>query len=566
MNSGLQRRFSSLNVLAVVLAGLVAMPILGVLLNIGSESTEIWSHLAATVLPRYVQNSLVLMIGVAVVTTVVGTGTAWLVAMCRFPGRGVAEWALILPFAVPAYVMAYAYTDFLQVTGPVQALFRDLTGLSVRGYWFPEIRSLGGAVFLLSFAFYPYVYLTVRAAFLAQSDSVMDAARTLGASPFQAFRRVALPLARPALAAGVALALMETLADFGAVSHFAVQTFTTGIYRAWFSMGDRVAASQLAALLLVFVLVLLTAERAARRQARYHQTSGRYKAQARIALTGWRGIAASVACFAPVVLGFVLPAAILVELWLKTGLAIPLGRYWELIANTMMLAVIAGVLAVILAVLLGYAARGGGRPERAAVLIAGTGYAIPGSIIAVGVLIPLTAFDNALDGWLRSSFGVSTGLLLTGSIAALIFGYLVRFLAVALQTIEAGLAKITPAMDAASASLGKNRFETLLGVHAPLLRGSLLAAFLLVMVDVMKELPATLIMRPFNYDTLAVQAYNFASDERLAEAALPSLTIVLAGLVPVIVLSRLIARSRPGARADTDRHMPRNGHEPLIVS
>lgn len=566
MNSGLQQRFSSLNILAAVFAGLVAMPVVGVLLNIGSETTEIWSHLAATVLPRYVQNSLILMAGVALATLIMGTGTAWLVVMCRFPGRGVAEWALILPFAVPAYVMAYAYTDFLQVTGPVQTLLRDLTGSPVRGYWFPEIRSLGGAMFLFSFAFYPYVYLTARAAFVAQSESVMGAARSLGASPYQAFRRVALPLARPALAAGVALALMETLADFGAVSHFAVQTFTTGIYRAWFSMGDRVAASQLAAILLVFVLVLLTAERAARRQARYHRTSGRDTAQENFVLTGWRGIAASAACFLPVVLGFALPAAILIDLWLETGLSIPLARYSELIANTMVLAVTAGVLAVVLAVLLGYVARGGGRPERAAVLIAGTGYAIPGSIIAVGVLIPLTAVDNALDGWLRSSFGVSTGLLLTGSIAALIFGYLVRFLAVALQTVEAGLAKITPSMDAASASLGKSRLETLLLVHAPLLRGSLLAAFLLVMVDVMKELPATLIMRPFNYDTLAVQAYNFASDERLAEAALPSLTIVLAGLVPVIVLSRLIARSRPGTRPDTDRPTSRDGHEALIVS
>lgn len=526
---------------------LICVPVITVVYHLTLPAGETWGHLAATVLPRYVQNTLWLMLAVGIGTLIGGVGTAWLVVMCRFPGRRLFEWALILPLAMPTYVIAYVYTDFFQVSGPVQTAIRALTGWSARDYWFPEIRSLGGAMVLFSLTLYPYVYLAARAAFVQQCACVLEAGRTLGCSPGAAFSRIALPMARPALAAGVALVLMETLAEFGAVSYFGVQTFTTGIYRAWFSLGDRVAAAQLSTMLLAFVVMLLLVEHLTRRGARYFDTSRQVRALSRYELAGWRRWAATGFCLVPVVLGFALPAGILVGLaW--DGAAGQIGaRSLVLISNSVTLAAVTAVLAVGLGLMLAYGMRRSTAAiPQAAGRVAGLGYAIPGSIVAVGVLIPAAAFDNALDGWLRQTFGISTGLLLTGSIAALVFAYLVRFLAVSLRTIQGGLERITPSMDAAAATLGAGRLRTLARVHVPMLRGSLLAAFLLVFVDVMKELPATLIMRPFNYDTLAVQTYNLAADERLAEAAVPALAIVLVGLIPVIMLSNLIARSRTG--------------------
>lgn len=538
--------------LLVLVLLLVGLPVATVAAHLFLPSQGNLGHLAATVLPGYVRNSLLLAVGVGCGVAVVGTGAAWLVAMHEFPGRRLFEWALVLPLAAPTYVLAYAYTDFLQVSGPVQGLLRELTGLGPRDYYFPPIRSPGGAVAVFVLALYPYVYLSARAAFLQQCECVVEAARTLGCTPFAAFRRVALPAARPAIAAGVALALMESLAEFGAVSYFGVQTFTTGIYRSWLSFGDRVGAAQLAAMLLIFVGLLLHVERASRRQARYHDTSRRVRPLGIQRLRGGRAGLAVLACALPVLLGFVVPVAILV------GLAAPEPgtRELRLLANSLGLASLTALLAVGLALAIVYALRGGaGMATRAAATIAGLGYAIPGSIVAVGVLIPLAALDRTLDGLMREHFGIATGLLLTGSLTALVFAYLVRFLAIAQQTLGAGLARITPSMDAAAATLGADRRRTLLAVHAPLLRGPLLTAFLLVFVEVMKELPATLIMRPFNFDTLAVAAHNFAADERLAEAAWPALAIVAAGLVPVILLSRLIGRSRPGAAA-TRRDAP----------
>ncbi|WP_188873739.1 ABC transporter permease [Iodidimonas muriae] len=526
---------------------LIGLPVTTVVAHLFMAGGDSWAHLMATVLPRYIANSLWLVMGVGLGTFLVGTGAAWLVTLFDFPGRRQFEWAMILPLSVPAYVLAYAYTDFLQVAGPVQSLLRDLTGWGPRDYWFPEIRSLGGAIWLFVLALYPYVYLAGRSAFLQQSECVVEASRTLGCTSWTAFIRVALPLARPALAAGVALACMETLADFGAVSYFGVQTFTTGIYRTWFSFGDRVAAAQLASLLLGFVALLLLAERISRKGARYHETSRRIRPLGIQKLFGWRAALAAFVCFLPLLFGFVLPGAILVTLALDVGDAQLGGRYLGLIRNSVSLAALTAALAVVLALAISYMMRTNrSAVARSTAWIAGLGYAIPGSIIAVGVLIPLAWFDNRLDAFMRSQFDLSTGLLLTGSITALVFAYLVRFLALAQQTTRAGLEKITPSMDAAAATLGAGRFQALRKVHAPLLKGPLLTAFLLVFVEVMKELPATMIMRPFNFDTLAVQAHNLAADERLAEAATPALTIVIVGLIPVVILTRLIGQSRPG--------------------
>lgn len=541
-------RFSPLVVAAVLVGALLILPIAAVAIHSLAPGQGTWAHLAATVLPSYVGNTLWLVVLVGAGVVVVGVPAAWMVAMCEFPGRRMFEWALVLPLAAPSYVAAYAYTDFFQPAGPVQTALRALTGWQVGDYWFPDIRTLPGAVVMFVAVLYPYVYLLARAAFLEQSAFMIEAARALGCSAWDAFVRVAVPLARPAIVAGMALALMETLADFGTVAYFGVPTFTVGIYRAWFALNDPVAAAQLSLALLLFVAALIATERWSRGQARYFQTAGRAKPLPRYVLRGRRAALAVLACALPLLFGFLGPTAILAGLTFA-GEGAGLGaRFAGLAANTLTLAVLTAILAVVVSLLLAYAHRlHPGRWTDGAATLAGMGYAMPGSIIAVGALIPLGAFDNAVDSWMREMFGISTGLLLTGTVAALVFAYLVRFLAVSLQTIEASLAKITPSMDGAARTLGARPERVLMRVHAPLLRPSLLAALLIVFVDVTKELPATLLLRPFNFDTLAVHAYNLAADERLTEAAAASLGIVAAGLLPIIVLARAAARTRTEA-------------------
>ena len=484
------------------------------------------------------------MIGVVVL----GAATAWIAATCDFPGRGVFEWVLLLPLAMPAYIVAYAYTDALQFAGPVQTALRETFGWRRGDYWFPEIRSLAGGAFVFSVVLYPYVYLLARTAFLARTASMIDAARSLGLTPWQTWWQVNIPLARPAIAAGALLALMETLADYGASAYFGLQTFTVAIYRAWFSLGDRIAASQLAAVLLLLVLGILVIERRARGRARFFTPTASQRPAGRAALRGWAAAGAFTACLVPVLLGFVLPIVLLLRLLLPAWSAVDWSRYLHWLANTLGIAVAGAVVVLVTVMGLAYAARAADRGApamlvRASVRLMSLGYALPGAVVAVGILIPLATFDNALDGMLKSAIGIGTGLLLTGSVFALLYGYLVRYFAVAYQSVEAGLSRITPTMDASARSLGSSTFDTFARVHLPILAPSVLAAVLLVFVDVMKELPATLVLRPFNFDTLAVVAYQMASDERLAEAALPALTIVAAGVLPVVLLSRAIAHA-----------------------
>jgi iron(III) transport system permease protein len=534
-------RLGWLGWVSVATAGLVLAPITAVVWNIFLPSQTTWSHLLSTVLPSYIWNTLVLMLLVAAGVTSCGVISAWLVTAYSFSGRRTLEWGLVLPLAMPAYVMAYAYTDWLQAAGPVQAALREITGWQVREYWFPEIRSLPGAAAMLSFALYPYVYLLARAAFLDQSRTTIEAARLAGYGAWGTFWHVAFPLARSGIVAGTALALMEALADFGTVSYFAVNTFTTGIYRAWLSLGDPVAAGQLATCLLVFVLAMLSLERMHRGGARY---AGKRTPMPSQILRGWPAAVAFALCAAPVTFGFLVPVGVLLTLAANEPEAQFGARIYSLVANTFTLSGVTAVAAVAVAVLLAYAARTMKSPlvhgaNRLAVL----GYALPGAVIAVGILLPLGKVDNALAAWMDQQFGVKTGLLLTGSITALIYAYLVRFLAVAFHTVEAGLTRVTPSMDDAARSLGLSPARTLARVHVPILWGSLATAGLLVFVDVMKELPATFAMRPFNFDTLAVEAYNLAKDERIAEAAVPSLLMVGIALLPLILLSRQIARS-----------------------
>jgi iron(III) transport system permease protein len=531
---------------ATAAAALVSAPILSLCAAMLAGGTrETWRHLASTVLPEYVASTLWLCGGVGVGTATVGVLTAWLVTMHDFPGRRFFEWSLVLPLAVPAYVMAYVYTDLLQFTGPVQTWLRASFGWRGGDYWFPDVRTLPGAVTMFVFVLYPYVYLLARTAFLEHATGMFEVGRSLGLGPWRAFFRVSLPLARPAVAAGTALALMETLADFGTVAYFGVQTFTTGIYRAWFSLGDRAASAQLAMVLLGFVVLLLLLERLSRGRARFHDTSARRRPEPGRRLVGWKAGVAASACALPFMLGFALPAGVLLEMAVTEGDAQFGVRFLRLARNSFTLAALSSALAVLLSLLLAYAARTSRSPwPRSVNRLAGLGYAVPGSVIAVGVLIPVTRLDVWLARAIETSTGVRVGLLLTGGIAALVYAYLVRFLAVALQTMEASLSRITPSMDDAARSLGCGLGATLRRVHLPLLRGGLLTAALLVFVDVMKELPATLVMRPFDFDTLATQAYTLASDERLAEASTSALAIVAVGVLPLIVISRRITRGQ----------------------
>ncbi len=540
-------RLSGWSLAAALVAALVSVPVLVVLASVFSPAGEVWRHLADTVLGVYVANSLWLLLGVGAGTLTIGVTCAWLVTMCQFPGRGVFEWALLLPFAVPAYVVAFTYGGLFEFAGPVQTALRDAFGWQRGDYWFPELRSLGGAIVILSLVLYPYVYLLARAAFLEQSVCVIEIARTLGRGPWRAFRDVALPLARPAIVGGVALALMETLSDFGAVQHLAVETFTTGIFRTWFGLGDAGAAAQLSAFLMLFVLAVLLIERASRGRRRYHHTSRRYRALPRLSLGGGRAALAVLACLVPVFFGFLLPAGQLVTWTIETAGYVVDARFLTLAANSVLLAGAAAALAVAIALVLAYGLRLRPGPAMGlATRIASLGYAVPGSVIAVGVLLPFAWIDNQVDAWMRASFGISTGLVLSGTLVALVFAYLVRFLAVSLNTVEASLGKVTPTMDGAARTLGLGPAATLARVHVPIISGSLMTAAILVFVDVMKELPATLIMRPFNFNTLAVRAFELASDEQLAEAAPAALAIVAAGIVPVVLLTLAIARSRPG--------------------
>lgn len=532
----------SLYLLGIVIATLLLVPLLSVGSSIFVADQGAWAHISKTILPGLVTNSLMLALGVAIGVALIGTATAWLTANHDFPGRKLLEWMLILPLAIPAYVLAYAYTDVLQYAGPVQAFLRESFGWqNKQDYWFPEIRSLGGAAAMLTLALYPYVYVLARVAFLEQSTTLNEAARNMGLRPLSVLVRVSLPLARPAIAAGVALALMETLADYGTVSYFGVPTFTTGIFNAWFSQGDRIAAARLAVILIGFVVLVMLLEHWARRRARFHQSAGRR--HIRLPLNGTKAWLATLLCALPIAVGFAIPALILLKLALTEGDVQFGARFIKLAANSFGIAAITAMIAVSLALMLAYLARSSGKRIQAWLnRLVGLGYAVPGTVIAVGVLIPLIALDHFLVDSIATIFGVKTELLLTGGFLVLIYAYLIRFLAVALQSVEAGLAKITPGMDDAARSLGSTPFEVMRDVHMPLLRTSMITAGLLVFVDVMKELPATLVMRPFNFDTLAVQTYHLAMDERLAEASTAALAIVAVGLIPLIMASRAITK------------------------
>ena len=532
-------------VLTILAAALLLLPVIVITASVFLSSGDVWQHLYDTVLAQYIVNSLLLALGVGCLALPLGVVPAWLVTLYRFPCSRQLEWALLLPLAMPAYIIAYTYTGMLDVAGPLQSWLREAFAWQYGDYWFPDIRSLPGAVLMLSLVLYPYIYLLARASFLEQSASAVEVARTLGVRPPGAFFKVMLPLARPAIIVGLSLVLMETLADYGTVQYFGVATFTTGIFRTWFGLGSSIAAAQLSALLMLFVLFLIILEQYSRRLSRYYDTSTRYSRLEQKPLHNRHGLPALAVCVLPVLFGFLIPAGQLL-LWAMQTWRVSLDAgFITLVWNSIELAFITSILAAVLALAISYARRQQpGIMTNSFNRLLGMGYAIPGTVIAVGVLIPFTWLDRQLG----HRFGVLSDaypdLLLSGTITILVFAYLVRFLALSLNTVDAGLAKIKPSMDEAGKSLGISGLRLLRRVHIPILRGSLLTAVLLVFVDVLKELPATLILRPFNFNTLAVRTYELANEERLAEAASPALAIVLAGIIPVIILSRAISQSR----------------------
>ncbi|MEY3038502.1 MAG: hypothetical protein RL143_1069 [Pseudomonadota bacterium] len=533
---------STLKWTALLIGVLLGLPILSVIGQSLFAGVESISHLWNTVLSEYISNSLLLMFGVATGTLIIGVPTAWLTTMCKFPGRDWLNWALLLPLAMPAYVIAYTYTGILDYAGPIQSTLRELNGWGYGDYHFWDVRSLSGAILMLILVLYPYVYLTARAAFFEQSSLSMEVAKSLGYSASKAWFKVALPLARPAIIAGVTLALMETLADYGTVQYFGVSTFSTGIFRTFYGLGDPASAALLATGLLTFVAALIFVERYSRKGIAYHQSKITPRVHQLIELRGLQALIAAVACTLPFLLGFMVPALQLL-FWSLFEAELNWPQFLDLAWNTFYLAALAALIAVILAITLAYAQRF--EKQRIVKLVgqfAGLGYALPGTIIAIGVLTPLIWVDHQIIE-IFNRFGIdNVGLLLSGSIVALLIAYAVRFLAVALGTVQSGLNQISPSIDYAAKSLGRSTWTTLRLIHAPIMRSSLFTALLIVFVDVLKELPATLMLRPFDFNTLAIRAYELATDEQLVAAAPPSLLIVAVGLIPVLLINRAITR------------------------
>ncbi|HET7874366.1 MAG TPA: iron ABC transporter permease [Methylomirabilota bacterium] len=532
-------------VAAVAIAAALAVPILAVLSSLATPDVQVWAHLWRTQLAELIWNTLRLLLGVGAGTLVLGTGLAWLVVHYRFPGRDLFEWALILPLAVPAYVIGFAFLGLFEYSGPLQTGLRHWVSPGLR---LPELRSWGGVTLVMTLVFYPYVYLLARAAFREQGAATLETALSLGRSRLGTFLSVTLPLARPSLAAGVALAMMEALADFGTVATFGYRTLTEAIYRVWYGMFDRLAATQLASVLLLFAFALLWLERASRGRQRFTQTQRRGATAQPVALAGWRARAATGTCLAVLTLATALPVGQL-GVWavsaLREGRIAP--TFGALLGNTLFLAAVTSVSGAVLAVILAYAGRLHPSPAvRLSSQFASMGYALPGAVVAVGVLLPLAWLDHTMAPELERILGRPVGLLFTGSAAGLVAAYLVRFLAVSFQTVDATLTRVSPSLDDAARSLGAGAGGTLFRIHLPLMRGGLATALILVFVETMKEMPATLLLRPFGLNTLAVEIWERTSEAMWQEAAVPALAIIGAGLVPVLLVLRWSGRERAG--------------------
>ena len=518
---------------ALLLSLLVALPLLLIFPEVFKKGDEVWSHVVKNLLPRYMLNTVLLMLGVAVLTFLMGVSTAWLVSMYRFPGSAFFEWALILPIAIPAYINGFAWAGLLDYTSPVYVWLRNSFALDTGPYLFFRLLSLPGAIFILSVSLYPYVYLISRTWFLKQSHSLIEVSASLGRRPWQIFFSTALPLARPAIVAGVSLVMMEVLNDYGLVKYYGVDTFTTGIFTAWFAFGNAPAAMRLSAYLMVFVLALIVLERYQRGQMKYTQIDSNYKPARVHRLKGAGALAAMAVSLIPLLAGFIIPVLMLIWWSFQTAMQVLDQKFWALLQNSFLLAASAALLVLAAALLISFAVRmRPSRLTRVLARIATLGYALPGAVVAIGILITFL--------WLEQNSSPILRISLTGTWLALLYAYLVRFLAVGHNSVDSGMERLSPSLHEASLSLGRSGKQTLWKVVMPLLRGPMISAALLVFIDVLKELPLTLILRPFNFDTLAIRAFEYATDERVAEAAPAALIIILVGLAPVIILNRML--------------------------
>ena len=529
---------------AVLIGLFVLSPIVSVVWIAFNPTENIWPHLMSTVMPRYLRATLTLMLGVAVLTAAVGTGAAWLVTLYRFPGSRWLSHALLLPMAVPAYIGAYALVDFFDYSGAVQVTLRALTGWqSASDYWFPKVRSEWAAVLVLSAALYPYVYLLARAAFREQSGGAYEVARALGAGPWGMFWRVGLPLARPAIAAGVSLALMETVADYGTVFHFGVQTLTTGIFTTWLEAGNAGGAAQIAGVSLVLIVALMGVERLGRKRARFHGSARHHRPVVPRQLTGAQGALAAILCTLPFAMGFVLPVAVMGGHALRNPQAWIAPDQLRALGNTLVSGGIAAVVTVGAALVLVYGLRLAGRAMPRWILpVTAIGYAAPGAVLALGILVPMAALDHRVADAILWVTGTDPGLLITGTAGAIILAYIVRFFGIAQGAVDAAFGRISPNLPLAARALGRGRGAVLREVYLPMMRGSVAVALLVVFVDCVKELPATLLLRPFNYNTLATRMQELASLERLGQAAPAALMVVAVSLVAVALVARMDAR------------------------
>ncbi|HHQ4522442.1 TPA: ABC transporter permease [Aeromonas veronii] len=521
---------------------LLGLPVIALLFSAFSAEGELFRHLADTVLLDYLGNTLGLVVGVVLLSLLFGVPTAWLVAMCQVPGRRALQWALMLPMAMPSYIVAYVYTDLLDYSGPLQAGLRALFGWnSPADYWFPAIRSLGGAAWVLALVLFPYVYLLTRASFLEQSVSLIHSSRLLGCTPWQSFRRLSLPLARPAIMVAVSLVAMETLADFATVHFFAINTLTTAVYDTWLGYGSLATAAKLSCLMLLAVVLLIALERRSRSRQQVFQKSMGHEQPLRYPLKGMSRALAGLWCWGLVLAGFGLPFVILLDYGVRYFELSWTPEFVRFAGNSLLISALTALLAMGIALLLGFFRRlDGGIKSLLPLRIAAMGYAMPGTVLAIGVLVPLTALDfaiNDLAEWLGRQ---GPGLLLTGTITAIVFGYLVRFVAIAIGSVESSMGKISPSLDMAARSLGQGDGGMLRRVHLPLVRRGLFAGAMLVFIESMKELPAALLLRPFNFDTLATHVYQFVSDEMLERGALGAIVIVLVGLLPLIWVNRTL--------------------------
>ncbi|MEM7231318.1 MAG: iron ABC transporter permease [Planctomycetota bacterium] len=546
------RRWNAWSLLCAGVTLCLALPLVALACLLFEDSEGIWRHLVATRLTGYLFNTIALAIGVGLLTLLIGTACAWLTSHFRFPGSRFISWGLVLPMAIPTYLCAYAYGDLLQASGFVQSSLRLTTGWSLGEYWFPNIFSVPGAIFLFSVVLYPYVYLAARSAFAEQSISVLEVSRTLGAGPWSRFFRVSLPLARPSLAVGCALVVMETMAEFGALDYLAVDTLATGVYRTWLGLGSLTGAAQLSAVLLSLVVAVIIVEQVLRGRRRHHDSASRPSARRRVRLSGWRAAGASAFCFAPLLFGFFVPLVAFMAWTVRAGDTRAAELFMTLGWNTIALAGIGSVVAVVLALILTYSAgRSSPRGQAISTLIARGGYAIPGGVIAIGVLIAMTWIDQRLAD-VTQRMGWQIELFITGTILAILAAYQVRFVGIAVGYVESGLTRVKPSLIEAARLLGASRASIIRRIVLPLVRPSLLASGLLVFVEISKELPATMILRPFDFDTIAVRVHQLAADERLEEASTGALALIGIGLLPVMLLVPMIASADRSSRGEAN--------------